>query len=205
MGMGQYIKSLAKEKGITLQQLAEAANVSPNTVYGIIRRDSETVSSKIAAKLAPALDIPVHYLTQDIENQKLAADLMSAMAYSELTIADLSHFTHISKERLQRMLSGQTKISPKDHELIEYCIKKSKERVQMEGKTSEALSVTGTGAVRIIIDYDPNEGKATVRVIPNQADGEELHESYQGFKKEYERMQNIQKKGEHHEPVFLQN
>lgn len=119
MGMGQYIKSLAKEKGMTLQQLAEQADVSINTVYGIIKRDSETVSPKIAAKLALALDIPVHYLTQDEETRKLAADLTAEMESCKITLSDLSGFTHISKERLQRMLSGQTKISPIEHEVIE--------------------------------------------------------------------------------------
>ena len=42
--------------------------------------------------------------------------------------------------------------------------------------------------VRIVIDNDPDNKDSAVQVTPNQADGGDLHESYQSFKKAYDRM-----------------
>lgn len=49
----------------------------------------------------------------------------------------------------------------------------------------------GKKKVRIVIDYDPDNEDTAVQVTPNKANGEDLHESYQGFKKAYGRMKAL--------------
>ena len=62
MGFGANVKAMAKERGISLRSLAGKAGIQYNTLYSIVRRDSENVSWSNAEKIAAALNVPVSVL-----------------------------------------------------------------------------------------------------------------------------------------------
>jgi transcriptional regulator with XRE-family HTH domain len=65
MSIGENIKRLAEEKGMTLKQVAEAANMSVGTLYAINARSSRFVRVETQIKIAAALGVPLHALWVD--------------------------------------------------------------------------------------------------------------------------------------------
>ena len=59
MTSGEKIAALIKEKNLNMHKLAELSGVSYSTVYAIVKRNSENISSNVAIKLANALDVPI--------------------------------------------------------------------------------------------------------------------------------------------------
>lgn len=62
MGIGKNLKSLAKEKNMTLKEIAKKAGVSVNTLYTITDRDPESIRSSTLEKISEALDIEPYKL-----------------------------------------------------------------------------------------------------------------------------------------------
>lgn len=58
MGIGKNIKELADLAGINLRQLSIKAKVPYNTLYAIVRRDSNRVDLATIQAIADALDVP---------------------------------------------------------------------------------------------------------------------------------------------------
>lgn len=59
--------------------------------------------------------------------------------------------------------------------------------------------------VRIVIEYDPDNENTAVQVTPTKEDGGNLHESYQGFKKAYDRMEVMTQRDRMSIQALLQN
>lgn len=59
MGVGLRLKEILRDRGITIKELAERANVPANTLYSITRRDSERVDSVVLTRVANALNVDV--------------------------------------------------------------------------------------------------------------------------------------------------
>jgi transcriptional regulator with XRE-family HTH domain len=59
MSIGERIGILAKKKKINLHKLADAADVSYNTLYSIVRRKSDKVDPETLKKVARVLEVPV--------------------------------------------------------------------------------------------------------------------------------------------------
>lgn len=57
MSTGKRIGELAKEKNISLMQIAKQAGISYNTLYSIVKRGSNTVSYDKIVKIANAMGI----------------------------------------------------------------------------------------------------------------------------------------------------
>jgi len=55
MGLGKRIERLLSEKSITIKELSEISDVSYNTIYAMIKRDSNKVDPKTVEKIASAL------------------------------------------------------------------------------------------------------------------------------------------------------
>lgn len=58
MTTGKRIGDLAKQKKINLHRLADLAGISYNTLYSIVRRESDKVDLDNVRKIALALDVP---------------------------------------------------------------------------------------------------------------------------------------------------
>lgn len=67
MTTGERIKKLAKEKNMNLHQLATLSNVSYNTLYSIVRRNSNRASLDIIQKIANTLGVSLLELYGDNE------------------------------------------------------------------------------------------------------------------------------------------
>lgn len=62
MGIGQRIKEVAKQKGLSIRQVAETAGVSYNTLYSITKRNSKRIQGDILQKVAAALGVSADVL-----------------------------------------------------------------------------------------------------------------------------------------------
>lgn len=62
MGIGIRLKKILDEKDVTLKELALMSDVSLNTLYGITKRDNETIKNDILAQIASTLNVPPQYI-----------------------------------------------------------------------------------------------------------------------------------------------
>lgn len=62
MPIGENIKDLCKEKGITLKELSEKSGVPVNTIYTLTREDPINARGKTLKPLAEALGVSVEIL-----------------------------------------------------------------------------------------------------------------------------------------------
>lgn len=59
MAIGNKLKKTLEQKKLTVTQLSRDSGVSKNTIYGIIKRDNQTLSPNVAVKIAKTLRIPL--------------------------------------------------------------------------------------------------------------------------------------------------
>ena len=57
MNLGSRLEEILKDRGMTVTQLAREAEVSPQTLYAMIRRDSNKVDMNIMARILQALQM----------------------------------------------------------------------------------------------------------------------------------------------------
>lgn len=62
MGVGTRLKKILDEKEVTIKELSLMSGVSINTLYGITKRDNETIKMDILYPIAESLGIPPQYL-----------------------------------------------------------------------------------------------------------------------------------------------
>ena len=85
MGIGIRLKEILHQKKMTVAELSRASNVSPQSIYAIIKRDNKTIQPEIAAAICKAIEIPVTQLMSledfatsiaavEIKNQQLNYD-----------------------------------------------------------------------------------------------------------------------------------
>lgn len=82
MGIGKRIERLLSEKSMTLKELSERTDISYNTIYAIIKRDSNKVDPNTVEKIAKALgmlpyelyDFTTTYLIPTPESPKYLFD-----------------------------------------------------------------------------------------------------------------------------------
>ena len=61
MGIGKILLELMNEQNTNANELAKTINVSPNTLYSIIRRDNLKVDIDVLIKVSDALGVPAEY------------------------------------------------------------------------------------------------------------------------------------------------
>lgn len=66
MTIGEKIGIYAKQKNISLRQLAAESEINYSTLRSIVTRKSERVSAEYIRSLAAALEIPESALTEDV-------------------------------------------------------------------------------------------------------------------------------------------
>lgn len=70
MGIGKNIKTITKNKGITLLELSKKSGVPINTIYTLTREDPDNATIRTINKLATALGIDSNMLRMDPEEYK---------------------------------------------------------------------------------------------------------------------------------------
>lgn len=66
MSIGQKIRMEAKKQNLNFKQLALKANISYNSLYSIIKRDSQGVRAVSLYKIARALKVPMESLVDEV-------------------------------------------------------------------------------------------------------------------------------------------
>lgn len=62
MGFGFVLKELLRDRGMTIKQLSENAEIPVNTLYSITKRDSVRVDPVVAARVCEAMNVSVEEL-----------------------------------------------------------------------------------------------------------------------------------------------
>lgn len=70
MGIGKNIKTITKNKGMTLVELSKKSGVSLNTIHMLTRDDPTNATLRTIDRLAAALDIDSNMLRMDPEEYK---------------------------------------------------------------------------------------------------------------------------------------
>ncbi|MEW4415133.1 helix-turn-helix transcriptional regulator [Clostridium sp. AN503] len=65
MGLGTKLKKLLSEKNMTVAELSRLTGVSTNTLYAVIRRDSDKMSGDALIKVSKILEVPISSLLAD--------------------------------------------------------------------------------------------------------------------------------------------
>lgn len=63
--IGQTLQQILKEKQINVNKLANLIDVSPHTLYSIIKRDNMKIDFEILIKICEALDVDVERFYRD--------------------------------------------------------------------------------------------------------------------------------------------
>lgn len=84
MGIGKNIKTITKEKGITLVELSKKSGVPLNTIYTLTREDPENATPRTMNKLAVALDIDSNTLRMDPDELQISYRLKLYKGKSKL-------------------------------------------------------------------------------------------------------------------------
>lgn len=114
MAMGQYIKELLSENGLTIKELSNISGISLNSLYYITKTDPETLTAEMANQLSEVLNVPAESFLSPRNNKALAETLTQKMQEADMSIHDLEHYSRIPLNRLRNMLNGITRISPED-------------------------------------------------------------------------------------------
>lgn len=67
MAIGKNLKYILKHKKMSLKELADNSGVSVHTLYGIIKRDNQTVKPDILEKISNSLNISAMALYDNIQ------------------------------------------------------------------------------------------------------------------------------------------
>lgn len=116
MGAGKNLQTLLKDKNITVTQLSKGTGISSNTLYAIIKRDSN-VSASTINKIAEYLDMSVDKLSELLLENNYENNPM----YEETRSLD-SDFTTLSntKELIDRLNDLSRAYEHCLHQLMKY-------------------------------------------------------------------------------------
>lgn len=84
MPIGQKLKTLIEYRGTNVNKLARQAGVSPQTVYGIIKRDNTKVDIDILQALAKELDVSLEYFAIGQDHPQSIEENSMLKAYQTL-------------------------------------------------------------------------------------------------------------------------
>lgn len=114
MAMGQYLKELLSDNGLTIKELSNISGISLNSLYYITKTDPETLTAEMANQLSEVLNVPAESFLSPRNNKALAETLTQKMQEADMSIHDLEHYSRIPLNRLRNMLNGITRILPED-------------------------------------------------------------------------------------------
>lgn len=148
MGIGSKLSKLMDINGTNANELARKIDVSPQTIYSIIKRDSKKADIEVLLKLADTLGVTAEYFVDDINTsngssleQYSKEELDHLKKYHNLDTLGQSHVDAVLQwetERIQQF--EQTTSAPAATRMINYYYR---------------LASAGTG--QIIFDMPPTK------------------------------------------------
>lgn len=150
MGQGKKLQTILKERNVSVTKLANETEISSNTLYAIIKRDSnintETLN-KIALALQMSVDELSQLLTEDLPNSDstqvtpytLNAEMNETLTDVHHLIKKLNrlsteyqeeiHRLNSLVEKRERLISDRQRMS-KEIEMLEYKITASRDIIE---------------------------------------------------------------------------
>lgn len=97
MGIGAKLDALLRDQGSNANELAQKINVSPQTIYSMIKRDSKKADIEVLIKISKELGVEPEYFCDDtIEAKPIAA-------YDEMLTIYTRSKKNLSKEEKMRL------------------------------------------------------------------------------------------------------
>lgn len=105
MNLGQIIRDFRKERGLTLQELADKMQISPSYLSAL-ERNLRKPSIQVLRKISEHLNIPVSYLVGSEESVLTGKKLKYMRENRGLSLEDLSEISEIPVNRLVKYEAG---------------------------------------------------------------------------------------------------
>lgn len=97
MGIGTKLDELLKQQGSNANELAQKINVSPQTIYSMIKRDSKKADIEVLIRISKELGVEPEYFCDDtIESRPRPA-------YDEVITVYTRSKKNLSKEEKMRL------------------------------------------------------------------------------------------------------
>ena len=71
---GSMLKEILDEQGINVSELARRLEVSPQTLYSMVKRDNQKVDFDLMIRICRQLDVPVERMCDGVEVPQLPSD-----------------------------------------------------------------------------------------------------------------------------------
>lgn len=105
MNLGQIIRDFRKERGLTLNELADKIEISPSYLSAL-ERNIRKPSVQVLRKISDKLNIPVNYMVGDREEVLTGKKLTYIRESRGLSIEDLSEISDIPAGQLTKFEEG---------------------------------------------------------------------------------------------------
>lgn len=128
MGVGLRLKTILRDKKMTIKELAEISGVSVNTLYSITKRDSERIDHVILLKLAEVLNVTPQTLSgYDVVE---SMDVEFIKKHPDFSPKTIKPRFEITKEDLQLLELGGLGAVMEFYRLPEELQKKAREDIK---------------------------------------------------------------------------
>lgn len=121
MGIGSKLSKLMDMNGTNANELARKIDVSPQTIYSIIKRDSKKADIEVLLKLADTLGVTAEYFVDDINTgnesgfeQYSKEELNHLKQYHDLDPIGQSHVDSVLQWETERMRQIELALVPVD-------------------------------------------------------------------------------------------
>ena len=99
MGIGSKLQELLDENGTNANELAKKVNVSPQTIYSMIKRDSKKADIEVLIRIAEIFGVEVEYFIQDdVEHQKTIAAHFDGTEYTKEQLDRIKAFAEFIQQ-----------------------------------------------------------------------------------------------------------
>ena len=105
MGVGSQIARFAIDRGMSIRQLANLAGIPYNTLYSIIKRDSNRIDGEYLSKIAIALGCNIRDLVPPARETSTG-----------VLMADMKH-----RQQMEELMDEGYTFSEREHDLIYAC------------------------------------------------------------------------------------
>lgn len=123
MSIGTKLKSLIDYRDTNVNKLAKETDISPQTIYGIIKRDNTKVDIRILQALADNLNVTLDFFATGDTSENSIEEEEIVSLYKKLDVYGKEAVRLIAKAELARMdaqtQSEQTPPAGADHEPVD--------------------------------------------------------------------------------------
>lgn len=98
MGIGGKLQKLLDENNTNANELAKKVNVSPQTIYSMIKRDSKKADIEVLIKIADIFGVEVEYFIHDEEQPRTIAAHFDGTEYTEEQLERIKAFAEFIKQ-----------------------------------------------------------------------------------------------------------